>query len=858
MNTNEHEFKMAAIIAGVFFAILMSASSGTDNGNARNAVADAGIDPMSAIRAALDDELFDMAVTLLDRHLQTLPPDDHDRAAGLVLLAQAYHELNRHEELLKRLEKDTSAGIADSAEHSELMFWSAVAHHHLDRNDRVLELTETFQTQYPDAGRMPDVLQLRAAALTAVNAFDEALAIHEKIVETYPDAPQTDATRLAWAKTLILNGRHDDAADKLEALAADLSQPVGREAAYLQGRLALRNEQFDEARGIYRKLLDSPETTRLEAGRFGMAKAEVLEGQNHVEEALAALEEALARLPPGEHHRRAEIEAARLMFKTGRIDAAAQRLHDVIRAAPRREDVPGLQLKLAYGLLHGEKYARAADEFQVYLDAFTNRVGQAEALSGLGWSLLAMERPAEAAERFEKAAQQFESEDRRSEALFKAADAWFIHERFAAALVGYQSAAEIAATAGDTNRVAQARYQAAESMIRLEHYDEAIAALNQLADAFPGHPSAAQALLRIAKLHEEREYLREALAVYETIPQRVSDPAIQADSLLSSGMLLYTLFRFDDALEKFDRLLERAPDHPFAERARFMRVWAYSMTGREDEALTAAQEFLEHHRDSSRAPEILFRIAEHKFNHDQLAEAQNRFLELAEQHPESAVADNALLWAGRAAARRQNFSEAIDTFARLAADYPDSPRLAESRFSQADALSALGEFADAIVLFDEVIARDPASYLRPAAIGRKGDCQFMLGNTDPQHYADAIGSYRKLLELAEASADMRLQALYKIGRCHEHLGDKDQALEYFHAAVVRFREMQHQGIRPTPTAVWGFQRAAFDAAAILEARRQWRQAVNMLQRVADADVPASAQAAVRIQRLRDEHWMLVY
>ncbi len=823
-----------------------------------NAAADAGIEPMTAIQAALDDELFELAVSQLVRYLQTLSPENAERVPALILLAQAYHELGRHQDILTAFETHRPTPTANEAAQTEIMFWRAVAQHHLENHDKVLELTETLAAHDPDSELAPEILKLRAAALTASGALEDALAVHEHIDASYPEAPFRDAHRLTWAKTLLLDGRTPAASEILEPLAHNFSQAEGREAAYWLGRLAIREKRWDDAHQWFNQILEHPETTRREAGRCGIAKAEALERQGDIESALAALEDALRQLPQGEERRQANIDAARLMFETGRTDDAAQRLRNIIRADPARADVDDLQLNLANGLLANEQHEPAADEFQVYLEAFTNRTGQAEAMNGLGWSLLALERPAEAAEHFERAARRFDSADRGSEALFKAGDAWFTQERYAAALDRYRNAAERATEAGNTNRMAHARYLAAESMIRLEHFEEAIAALNELADSLPGHPFAARALLRIAKLHEERENLREALAVYEMLPRRVSDPAVHADSLLSSGVLLYKLFRFDEALEKFNRLLERVPDHPLAERARFMRVWSYSMTGREEEAVHAASEFLDQHPESERAPEIRFRIAEHMFNHDHLGEAQEQFLELARQFPDSAVADNSLLWAGRTAMRRQNFSEAIEIFGRLADEYPDSRWLDEARFSQADAFSALGEYADAIVLFDEVIQQSPDSPLRPAALGRKGDCQFMLGNRDAQRYHDAIASYRALLETATAAPDMKLQALYKIGRCHEHLDHKDRALEYFHAAVLRFREIQYQGIRPTPAAVWGFQRAAFDAAAVLESRRQWRQAVNMLQHVADADVPAAAQAAARIERLRDEHWILIY
>jgi hypothetical protein len=58
-------------------------------------------------------------------------------------------------------------------------------------------------------------------------------------------------------------------------------------------------------------------------------------------------------------------------------------------------------------------------------------------------------------------------------------------------------------------------------------------------------------------------------------------------------------------------------------------------------------------------------------------------------------------------------------------------------------------------------------------------------------------------------------------------------------------------------SVW-FTRAAFKAAALKEAKKNWRKAAAIYQRIVDADVPSSTEALARINRLHTEHWLFFY
>jgi tetratricopeptide (TPR) repeat protein len=216
----------------------------------------------------------------------------------------------------------------------------------------------------------------------------------------------------------------------------------------------------------------------------------------------------------------------------------------------------------------------------------------------------------------------------------------------------------------------------------------------------------------------------------------------------------------------------------------------------------------------------------------------------------------ALLRAGWAALKQKEYLRAVTACTRMAETYPESPLMADARFLQGDALSELGEFSRAIVVFDDLIAKYPNNPLVSAAWGRRGDCQFTLGAGDAKRYDEAIVSYRTVMKSPGLTFDLELQAEFKIGRCLEKLDRKSDAFEqYYTRVMVRF--LERSTTRPAETgaaAVW-FTKAAFAAADILEADKNWRRAVRVLERVVEAAAPAARDARERIDRIRAEHWV---
>ncbi|MFO1490581.1 MAG: tetratricopeptide repeat protein [Kiritimatiellia bacterium] len=162
-------------------------------------------------------------------------------------------------------------------------------------------------------------------------------------------------------------------------------------------------------------------------------------------------------------------------------------------------------------------------------------------------------------------------------------------------------------------------------------------------------------------------------------------------------------------------------------------------------------------------------------------------------------------------------------------------------------MAALGKFPAAILVFGEIIKNHPRSSLVPAAWGRKGDCSFTLGASDPQRYAEAARAYQFLIESRDTPPDIRWQAEYKLGQTLEKQGDPDSALQ--HLLSVVYGVTSETGRMDPAAAVW-FARAVLDAGTMLESRSRRPEAAALYRKLADAGLSASEEAAARIRKLQ--------
>ena len=762
--------------------------------------------------SALEDGLFDIAEKEFQRYLR-MADAPADKAAGVLLLARALCAQKRYDEALELL-KDFKHAFGENP--------------YLLRADRL---------------KIKCCLQLQQ--------YNEALDVFKTLSKNYGNTPELPEILLEWAGTLISMGKGDDSVDILQKILDDypLTDSASRARLWL-GEIFTVRQDTARAEQILRVLAEDEQAQPDRRASAWFALARVYESRTNLAAAVDALVNVskMARDPAVIN--RGNISRGKLLVRSGRVDEGIQVLQDFVRANLSDPMAETVQLDLAQSLLDLALYDRAAEEFQHYLEAFSKAGGQARALMGKGWSLWGLNRYAESSSAFGKAYDLLTDPQEKMRALVKAADALFANKQYTLANEKYRQAVT---EFPDGALALQARFQAAECLARLGEAKQAEKEFRDIVLADLKNPLAEQAGLRVAGLKEQQGRWEQAADIYNQVIQLFRHGALRPQAFHGRGMIRYRLGQFKEALADFEEVVTGFPASDVAEQDFYMRGWCLYLLGDNRKALEVCRQFVEKYPASPWAPDVLFWLGEYQYNHGNYAEAERQFADLADRFPQGVLADSALFWAARSASARKEYLRAIDLLNRLSRDYPGSTKLAEARFAQGDALSELGQFSGAILAFEEIVNKFPASYLVDLAWGRKGDCQFTLGKEDPQRYQEALVSYRVVLDSATAGKDLKWQAEFKIGRCKEKMGQTEDALTHYMNVVYDYLLNRPKGAQGGD--LW-FTRAAFNAAEIKESQQKWREAVNIYRRVADSGVSAASEAQERVKKIRLEHWVL--
>ena len=695
-------------------------------------------------------------------------------------------------------------------------------------------------------------LQLQTRALAALNRSNEAIQLLTERLENAPDPLlQSELASLLASRQLI-----EPALELWRQLAAgDPGNPQTREAVLSLARHYLAENDLEAARNLIVPLISSGEFSRQFETRLYPVWIAALEAEGRPLEAAQYLEAWESILPAGAERLPLRLRRAEALIQGNQLQQAETLLRQLIASRGDHPDLARVWMRLADTHRQNNRPLQAIEAYETHLSVFTAPPGILQATLSLAELTLAQGQTAEARLLFERAWNQApENHPLRPHILLTWADTDFRHGDLETARRRYQEFIRLHGP--DHELYPQARFQAALCLARRDTLNQALRELTQLRLAFPEHPIAERALLQQAVLLVRFLRLEQALGLFDTYLNQYPNGRFVADALADKGLAAYRLGFFEMALLHFEDVLSRFPDHPRAEQAFFMRGWALYLLENIEEALQVGQTFLEKYPDSPFRTDVRFWLGEHAFNRGEFARAGETFRLIAEQTDTPGTRSKAYYLAGRAAMGQGGFQNALEQFTRSLEANPNAPHSPEALFHQGDALTELNRFDDAILVFDQLIQRFPASTLALAAKGRIGDCHFTLGERqDPARLQQALSYYRLVEESSGAPANLRFQALYKIALTLQTLGRTDEALSQYLLVIHRFQQDRNR-LDPDSAAYY-FNRAATAASQLYEQRQQWRNAIQIYREIVTSGIqPAAREAEERIQNLRREHRIL--
>ena len=808
---------------------------------------------LTGAAAALKDELYETAEQYIQQYLRLSSAANKPTPECVIMLAHALHGQRRYADMLALLNKHRPEMETGSFA-EPFQYWHALANFDNGQWNTVLAITDSFESRHPESKLTPDVVRLRVKAMLNLGQNAEAIAALQQLIIRHEHDPATSKDRLTLGQILAGFGKTGEACKILEPLLANPpTTATGQKCRNILGQVYIDQQQWDKAKSVYQPLISQknvPDAYRLKAIE---SLSEIAAAQSNMEEAVCILNTGFQIAQNQSDKLKLALLKGRHLLSMNRIDEGTALIHDYVIAQNTNAVGARVQLELATKLLASGMNEKAFSEFQLFLESFADHPDSSEAYIGKGTALFNLARYHEAATAFEKAYELCATPEKRSQCRYRVADSLF-------AAGQYKNAADIyGQIAGITPRTQLAKtalFQTAECQFKLGNIAGAESVLWEVFDDDPNDAMAPRALLRIADRLFQRNEPNKAATVYAWINNDYDDQW-RARAFYGLGLIAYRSGDFSSALTCFEQAIlmgNNIRNDEVAASALYMSGWSLFLLGKTEEACKRFLTVVEAYRRSSKAPDALFWLGSFDYNRGRFGAAEELFRRLSDDYHQSPLADHALLWSGKSALRQNEFKRGRDCFSSLIKRYPSSRKLPEARYFQGISLCELGQFDAAILIFNEIIRQYPDNELAESAAFKKADCHFILGSEKPQRYEEAINGYQTILDQPGCSLASRLQARYKIGRCLEKLGKFAEALANYLQTVYLYFHNQEQSFSCN---LW-FSRAAFNAAGIMEDQQQWRKAANIYERVVEADVPASANAQERIDKLRSEHWLSFY
>jgi tetratricopeptide (TPR) repeat protein len=335
------------------------------------------------------------------------------------------------------------------------------------------------------------------------------------------------------------------------------------------------------------------------------------------------------------------------------------------------------------------------------------------------------------------------------------------------------------------------------------------------------------------------------------VADSVSDSGVKSRARLASAELAMKSGKGDAAIKDFAKSLHENSGEP--EREEYLAVFLKDSGRKEDSASVTetARKFLEAHPDSRFAPEVRLKLAESLLASGDVQGARVQFERLASSKAGSEFGRRALFLAAQSAARSMDPASIDDSLVlleRVAGSGPQDSLTWQARLQEGAIKNAQNLPKDALAIYEKIlVTQGPDAEIRAAALMAKGDTLHRLASEEPARDREAVDAWTGLSSDPTIPLHWRNEALCKRGLVLEKIGDGDAALASYYEAFKNPRDKDSEQI-------W-HDRAAFEAARLLEGRKQWNDAAALYSQLANENGLRAEEAKARLSKLKLENFL---
>jgi TolA-binding protein len=504
---------------------------------------------------------------------------------------------------------------------------------------------------------------------------------------------------------------------------------VADEARYEIGMLLYGRGDHDASAAAFRELLrQHPTSPRTGSAYYWLGNAYLADGAS--DRALKAYRQAIRRnAAPDSLQQEVRFQQAWTEYENGRFDRAAQRFSALADQAPQTQRGADALFWAADSHYETGNLSSARRLLVRYLENHPQGRHRAAARYALGWTYFKQQRYEPAARAFRQFLRAYRGSGGNvpyeQDARLRLGDCLYALRQYDDAVDAYR---QVSGSGAD-----YALFQIGQALNFADRPDEAIDALERLADDYPNSRWREDALYRAGYIHFQQQRYAQARQTYRTVIDAYSDQPIAAEAQYGIGDAYYNAGSFDKAVDAYLTVLRDHPDSPTASEAASSLFFALNASDNAGRAEAVIDSIASENPNSALVEQLRFRRAEAAYQSGDVDRALQLFRSFTRRSTNEALLPQAYYYLGIIYADRETYDEAKTYLRQLVDQYASSDR-------------------------------------RPQAALRLGDIHL-----EQQNYESALEAYRVAAESDRLNDELRAQARYGEGVSLLQLGRSDEA-----------------------------------------------------------------------------------
>jgi len=566
----------------------------------------------------------------------------------------------------------------------------------------------------------------------------------------------------------------------------------------------------------------------------------------------------------------AEFKLALNLYNSGMYDLAADQFQNFINAYPGTANSIEAKFYLGLTQMKLQRYEDARITFQNFALTYTDHPKAPDAWMGVGDAYAALKNNREAALAYERVKIFHPQSPLAADALLKAAQ---FYRAAGARESARKSLRTIIQDYPASSSVLQARLATGEMLLEEGKEELAQGEISRVMESSTDQSLKAQATLLMARLYTSTGRMEEAETLLKRITTAQLNTPYRIEATLELGLLLKQSGKYAEAIDYLKKVAaDSSAESKLREQASVEIGNCYASNNDHANALKQYERFVTLFPESKMSGEVLFNAGRSAFQAKQYQAALTHFKKIIQEG--GSHERRALVYAAESAIELRDYTQAIRLYLTFLETYPSDPFLPDVvmrigsvyennltdyrravayyedisvKYSHSplvdDAMLAtgrcrelLGEFEHALLTYQELIERYPASEHAPAAQQRieflrdhklkdrdgalenlalllgeqisgtsRAELAFRLGNIyaqDLKNYRAAAEQFTRAIDLG-LDEDRRVEALFRRARAYHLLSEVEP--EVFDQAIIYYDSF----LRDHPTSKWSDDAAWF-------------------------------------------------